>query len=319
MTMKIRNRIRSLFFLMILLFLFVGCSAEKDENEGKDRYSIYYLDRDETAIGEFAYYTDEQEPIKVLGELLTILGQTPSNVGYNETVRNFLVTAYSINEDVVQISVDENYKKLSPTTEVLTRAAIVRTLTQIKGIQYVNMKVGEDDLTDNLGGIIGSMSANQFVDNAGNEINTYENVDLTLYFAAANGKHLVKVIRPVEYNSNISLERLVVENIIGGPEGEALNSTVNPNTKIISIAVKDNICYVNLSKEFLTMQSDVLPEVSIYSIANSLIELQNINKVQISVEGNTNILFRDSIDLAVLFERNLDILKTDYDNTGGGL
>ena len=240
-------------------------------------------------------------------------------MNYNETVRDFQVTAYSISDDVVQISVDENYKKMSPTSEVLTRAAIVRTLTQIKGIRYVNMKIGENDLTDSLGGIIGSMSADQFVDNSGNEINTYEKVDLNLYFAAANGKHIVKVVRSVEYNSNISLERLVVEKIIGGPEDEELHPTVNPNTKIISIAVKDNICYVNLSKEFLITQNTVLPEVTVYSIVNSLIELQNINKVQISVEGDNSFMFRDTIDLAVLFERNLDILKSDYGEDNSGL
>lgn len=316
--MKKRKSIMILFFLIVGTFLFAGC-GRKDENAGKDRYSIYYMNREETEIGEFAYYTETQEPIKVLGELLTILGQTPNNVNYNETVRNFLVTAYSINGDVVQISVDENYKKLSPTTEVLTRAAIVRTLTQIKGIRYVNMKVGENDLTDSLGGIIGSMTADQFVDNSGNEINTYEKVDLNLYFAAENGKHLVKVLRPVEYNSNISLERLVVEKIIGGPEDEELHPTVNPGTKIISIAVKDNICYVNLNKEFLITQNDVLPEVTVYSIVNSLIELQNINKVQISVEGNNTFVFRDTIDMAVLFERNLDILKSDYGEDNNGL
>ena len=316
--MKKRKSIMILFFLIVGTFLFAGC-GRKDENAGKDRYSIYYMNREETEIGEFAYYTETQEPIKVLGELLTILGQTPNNVNYNETVRNFLVTAYSINGDVVQISVDENYKKLSPTTEVLTRAAIVRTLTQIKGIRYVNMKVGENDLTDSLGGIIGSMTADQFVDNSGNEINTYEKVDLNLYFAAENGKHLVKVLRPVEYNSNISLERLVVEKIIGGPEDEELHPTVNPGTKIISIAVKDNICYVNLNKEFLITQNDVLPEVPVYSIVNSLIELQNINKVQISVEGNNAFVFRDTIDMAVLFERNLDILKSDYGEDNNGL
>jgi len=315
--MKKRNIIKILFFLILVTILFTGCS-KKDENEGKERYSIYYINREETEIGEFAYYTQTQEPIKVLGEMLTILGQTPNNVNYNETVRNYLVTAYSINNDVVQITVDENYRKLSPTTEVLTRAAIVRTLTQIKGIRYVNIKVGEEDLTDSLGGVIGSMTADQFVDNAGNEINTYEKVELNLYFAAESGKQLVKVLRPIEYNSNISLERLVVEKIIGGPEGEELYPTVNPNTKIISITVKDNICYVNLSKEFLTTQSDVLPEVTVYSIVNSLIELQSINKVQISVEGNNAVIFRDTIDLAVLFERNLDILKNDYHENNSG-
>ena len=304
---KIYHR-RILLLLVAALFLLAGCQKE-DDNEGKHRYSVYYLNREETKIAEFAYYTATEEPIKVLGELLAILSQTPQNVNYNETIRNFLVTAYSINGDVVQISVDENYRDMSATTEVLTRAAIVRTLTQINGISYVNMKIGEKDLTDSLGAVIGSMTADQFVDNSGNEINTYENVELTLYFAAENGKYLIKAFRPVEYNSNISLERLVVEKLIGGPTGEDLYPTVNPNTKIQSVTVKDNICYVNLSEEFLTQQSNVTPEVTIYSIVNTLIELDNVNKVQISIAGNNNVMFRDTFELTTLFERNLDILK----------
>lgn len=297
-----------LLLVVFLVLFFTGCQKQ-DENESKNRYSIYYLNREETKIAEFAYYTSTEEPIKVLGELLAVLGQTPQNVNYNETIRNFLVTAYSINEDVVQITVDENYRDMSATTEVLTRAAIVRTLTQISGVNYVNMKIGESDLTDSLGGIIGSMTADQFVDNAGNEINTYENVELTLYFASENGKYLIKVLRPVEYNSNISLERLVVEKLIGGPSGESLYPTVNPNTKILSVTVKDNICYLNLSEEFLIQQSGVTPEVAIYSVVNTLIELENVNKVQISVEGNNSVVFRDTFELTTLFERNLDILK----------
>jgi len=306
--MKRRYVVGLLFMFIAMTVLLTACQKE-DEYEGKNRYSIYYLNREETKIAEFAYYTETEEPIKVLGELLAILSQTPQNVNYNETIRNFLVTAYSINEDVIQISVDENYRDMSATTEVLTRAAIVRTLTQISGVNYVNMKIGESDLTDSLGGIIGSMTADQFVDNAGNEINTYENVELTLYFASENGKYLIKALRPVEYNSNISLERLVIEKLIGGPSGESLYPTVNPNTKILSVTVKDNICYLNLSEEFLIQQSGVTPEVAIYSVVNTLIELENVNKVQISVEGNNSVVFRDTFELTTLFERNLDILK----------
>lgn len=300
---------KMILLLLVSVCVLLGACQKKDPNEGKNRYSIYYLNREETKIAEFAYYSESQEPIKVLGELLALLSQAPENMNYKETIRDFLVTAYSINGDVVQITVDEHYRKMSATTEVLTRAAIVRTLTQIKGINYVTMKIGDNDLTDSLGVVIGAMTADQFVDNAGNEINTYENVELTLYFASANGKYLIKALRPVEYNSNISLERVVVEQLISGPSGEGLYPTVNPNTKIQNVTVKDNICYVNLSEEFLTQQSNITPQATIYSIVNSLIELDSVNKVQISIAGNNDILFRDAFELTTLFERNLDILK----------
>lgn len=300
----------SLVFLLILLCV-AGC-AKKDTNAEKDRYSIYYLNRDETKITEFAYYTETKEPMMILGELLQVLAQSPQKVGYHETISNFLVTAFSINGDVIQISVNEDYQNLSPTTEVLTRAAIVRTLTQIEGISAVSMKMEDEELTDYTGALIGVMKADQFVDNAGNEINTYENVELTLYFASENGKHLRKAVRSVEYNSNIALERVVIENLISGPIGEELYPTINPDTKLINVTVKDKICYVNLSSEFLNQQYSILPEITIYSLVNSLIELNGVNKVQISVDGDNNAVFRDTISLSSPFERNLDILKVDY-------
>ena len=55
--MKKRNIIYLLFFLLLETLLFAGCE-KKDENEGKDRYSVYYLNREETEIGEFAYYRE---------------------------------------------------------------------------------------------------------------------------------------------------------------------------------------------------------------------------------------------------------------------
>lgn len=300
----------SLIFLLILLCV-AGCN-KKDTNAEKDRYSIYYLNRDETKITEFAYYTETKEPMMVLGELLQVLAQSPQKVGYHEPISNFLVTAFSINGDVIQISVNEDYQNLSPTTEVLTRAAMVRTLTQIEGISAVSMKMEDEELTDYTGALIGAMKADQFVDNAGNEINTYENVELTLYFAAENGKHLRKAERSVEYNSNIALERVVIENLISGPIGEELYPTINPDTRLINVTVKDKICYVTLSSEFLNQQYSILPEITIYSLVNSLIELNGVNKVQISVDGDNNAVFRDTISLSSPFERNLDILKVDY-------
>ena len=49
-------------------------------------------------------------------------------------------------------------------------------------------------------------------------------------------------------------------------------------------------------------------DVTIYSITNSLVELSNVNKVQISINGETNISYREKVNLSSIFERNLDLL-----------
>ena len=75
------------------------------------------------------------------------------------------------------------------------------------------------------------------------------------------------------------------------------------------MAVRDGTCYVNLDGNFSNQIYNVTPEVTIYAITNSLVELSNVNKVQISINGETNINYRENISLSAVFERNLDLVK----------
>lgn len=204
---------------------------------------------------------------------------------------------------------DEHYKEMDTVREVLMRAAIVRTVTQVPEISLVSFTVQGEPLTDSNGNAIGMMPADLFIDNAGNEINAYEKVNLHLYFANEDGTGLVEENRRnVVYSSNISLEKLVVEKLIEGPMAEGAYPTVNPQTKIVSVSIKDGICYVNLNEDFLNQPYQVGADVTIYSITNSLVELSNVNKVQISINGETNISYREKVNLGGIFERNLDLL-----------
>ena len=119
---------------------------------------------------------------------------------------------------------------------------------------------------------------------------------------------MIETTRTKEYNTNISLEKLIVEELIKGPNGEGIYPTINPDTKVANVTVKDNICYVNLDENFLTQIYPVSPEVTIYSIVNSLTSLSNVNKVQILLNGETDLLYREKLDLGTYFERNMDII-----------
>ena len=171
-----------------------------------------------------------------------------------------------------------------------------------------------EPLTDASGAVVGMMRGDSFIDNAGKEISTYETVKLKLYFANEEGTGLTSINRNVVYNSNFSVERQVVEEIIAGPKVDDIGvSNVHPvmngNTKVISVNIRDGICYVNLNEVFLNQSYQVMPEVTIYAITNSLVELGNVNKVQILVNGETNINYQESISLSTTFERNLDLIN----------
>ena len=302
------RELKTVFLSLCVLLLLTGCSSKSKQVEG-NTYQIYYVNKEQTKVSCNEYVTATEDAVVVLEELLTQLGEVPEKLEYTPPLAGkFSLLSYSVENGTVTLSFDDYYKEQSAIEEVLTRAAIVRTLTQIDGIDYVTMQVRKEPITDSLGNVVGAMSADMFIDNAGNEINAYEQVKLRLYFANESGDKLIETNRKGVYSSNISMEKLIVEQLIKGPNGEGIYPTLNPETKVISVTVKDGTCYVNLDENFLKQTTGVNAEVTIYSITNSLVELSNVNKVQISINGETNYMFCESISLAKSFERNLDIV-----------
>ncbi|MCM1135075.1 MAG: GerMN domain-containing protein [Clostridium sp.] len=297
-------------FLILLTAVFICACGRRQEAQPGKTYSIYYVNNDETAISPYEYATETTDKRELLDELLEQLRTGSEKLKYKAPLSDkYELLDYTVNEDQLTLSFDENYMWQEVTTEVLVRAAIVRTLTQIDGISYVAFQIKSEPLTDAYGMVIGTMNSDMFIDNAGNEINTYEKVKLTLYFADESGSRLKPVSRTVVYNSNISMERLVVEQFIAGPgENEKAFPTVNPDTKIISVNVKDRICYVDFDNTFLTQIYNVTSDVAIYSLINSLAELSSVSKVQISINGDTNVNYKENIGLSTVFERNLELV-----------
>jgi germination protein M len=253
---------------------------------------------------------------EVIAQLLEQLKSAPQDSSYRSAIpEDVTLKSFSCEEEQVVLDFDQTYQNLSPAREVLTRAAIVRTLCQVPEVNYVSFSVEGEPLLNQSGNPVGMMTQEQFIDNAGTEINAYEKVSLTLYFADESGTGLQAHTVECVYNSNISLDKLVVEQLVEGPEdgGSAENgyATMAPGTQIISVTTRDNVCYVNLGEDFMSAQGSVTPEVTIYSIVNSLAELSTVNKVQILINGDMNLVYKETIPLSQVFERNLEIIDID--------
>lgn len=298
--------------LTVLSALLLLCACgQQGRNKAGTTYKIYYVNHDETGVLYNEYVTEATDREELLAELLQQMETGAEKLEYRAPLSGtFQLLGTTFSEDQLILNFDENYRLQPVITEILVRAAIVRTLTQIDGVSYLAFQVNSEPLLDASGALVGVMSADQFIDNAGNEINTYEKVKLTLYLADEEGDNLKAVTRTVVYNSNISMERLVVDQLIAGPsENEAAFPTINPDTRVVSVNVQDGICYVNFDSTFLTQIYNVTSEVAIYSLTNSLVELTNVNKVQISINGDSNVNYKENISLSTTFERNLEIVE----------
>lgn len=311
------SKIKVVLVLMVLVLL--GCGCGKNDESMEKQYEIFYLDRNENHILSLPYetVTPKTEREFLIKELIMQLGMQTEDIKYKPVVTDFTVKDYILHEGQITLNLSKEYEMLEPTKEVLIRAAMVKTLTQIEGIELILIQIEGKNLLDSKGNIVGWMAADTFIDNTGEDMKKYEEVTLALYFANATGDNLIKVNRTMRYNTNIALEKLVVEQLVHGPmeqKGkENINSvfpTLSPETKIISVSIKDGICYVNLNNTFLSLVNNVTVDATIYSLVNSLTELPGVLKVQLAVDGETEVMLGDKT-LSTLFERNLDIIQKE--------
>lgn len=300
------KKIYSILLCLFCLLAFGACGQE--ENNDAVIYPVYYVSNSETKVEMHEHNMQAISEEEQLQELIDCLSTVPDKLEYKAPLSmGFELLDMSFEDGKVLLNVSADYGKMLPTTEVLVRAAIVRTLTQLPNVNYVRITVDGMQLYDSIGKAVGWMSADQFINNDGNEINTYELTKVKLFFANESGDKLIAAYREKYYSTNIPLERFVVEELIAGPSGqvEGLYHSVNPETKIINVMTKDGICYVNFDSNFLTVVNNVSTDVSIYSIVNSLVELSNVNKVQILINGEIPSTFS-----ATTFERNSDYVTT---------
>jgi len=293
------------------LLLFTACSEK--EPDSRNVCQIFYISYEETKVESRDYVMQSEETREQLEELLQCLSAIPEKLEYKAPLSmGFTLLSYDLTDGKLLLDVDDKYKDLSATTETLVRAALVKTLTQLTEINFIGITVNGNPLYDNLNNLVGWMFADQFISNEGNEINTYEKVRLKLYFTNEDGNTLIAVnTAELRYNSNRSLEKLVVEELIKGPNAGTAYAALNPDTKVISVMVKDGICYVNLDENFLIQSGNATAEATWYSIVNSLTELSNVNKVQIFINGDSSGTFREKFSFSAVYERNLDIVAAE--------
>ena len=293
------------------LLLFTACSEK--EPDSRNVCQIFYISYEETKVESRDYVMQSEETREQLEELLQCLSAIPEKLEYKAPLSmGFTLLSYDLTDGKLLLDVDDKYKDLSATTETLVRAALVKTLTQLTEINFIGITVNGNPLYDNLNNLVGWMFADQFISNEGNEINTYEKVRLKLYFTNEDGNTLIAVnTAELRYNSNRSLEKLVVEELIKGPNAGTAYAALNPDTKVISVMVKDGICYVNLDENFLIQSGNATAEATWYSIVNSLTELSNVNKVQIFINGDSSGTFREKFSFSTVYERNLDIVAAE--------
>ena len=138
---------KKIVFLLAFLcmLLLAGCSNGKETS----KYNIEYLNKDKTGIAEMPYDASATTTDALIEEFFAALSSDPDNVEYRKPIPNDVeITKYSLDGALLTIYFDVDYLNMKEVEEVLCRAAVVRTMTQISGIDCVSFYVDEKPLTD---------------------------------------------------------------------------------------------------------------------------------------------------------------------------
>lgn len=300
-----------LILMLLVLMLFAGCSGQ-NKIKGEGEYYLYYTNLEVTGLSSEIYAAKGTTPEELIPELLEALNHEPDEHTHflllSDTV---YVNTYTYDGSMVTLYMSKPYSEMPNTKEVLVRAGLVRTLVQIDGVDSVQIYVGNTPLKDSKGNEIGPMKARTFIENSGKEINSYKSTSIELFFTNAEGNRLVSESRNLYYSSNVPLEQIIVEQLILGPKVEENYPTLPSTASVLTVTVVDDVCYVNLNKAFLEQPLNVQQEIPIYSISQSLIQNCKVNSVQIAVEGETELTFRENMPLNQLYEKNNALLQEE--------
>jgi len=296
--------------LSLIILIMTGCSQQEVELTASHR--IYYVNNTDTKLVSEGYEPKGKTTDELVTELLNRLATPAENITYraplNETVQ---LSEYKLEEnEQLTLYFTEGYSSLTGVGEILTRAAIVKTLCQIPGVEHVAFYVNGQPLMKTVEQPVGWMAASDFLDNTGAETNFAQVAYLTVYYANIYGDKLKEAHLKVEYIGNKTQEQLVLEMLINGPieEMDNMRPTLSEDVKINQVTTKDGICYVDFNSNFMDKPVTVTENVAVYSVVNSLVELPNVAQVQITVDGETKKVYQ-SIPLNTLLERKLELIE----------
>lgn len=296
-------------FLAFAAFFLIGCGKGEQFAEGVPHCTIYYLNSAGTQLVGSEYGTVETEKEELVQELLVKMTSVPADLDCQSAIPERIETiTFRIEENVLYLYADANYSLMNSVQEILCRAALTKTLTQIEGIDYLSIYCAEQPIVDGAGNPVGMLSASDFVDSI-RDVNSFEKTELTLYFANETGDKLVEEKREVMRNTNTSLEKLIVEQLIEGPMRSGSYATLPKDMKLLNVSVNESVCSINLDATFLNSTLEVREYIPIYSIVNSLSELSTVSRVQIRINGSQDAVFRDQIPLNTVFERNYEYME----------
>ena len=280
-----------------------------DSSYTKMSVDLYFMNEDRSGIVSETREVRYRDDTELAGNILENLRKGPSASNKKRIIdRSTGVNTLEIADDnSITVDFTRDFLSDDPVKNVLRVYAVTKSLCSTGKISQVMVTADTSPIADRDGNELGFVAASDI--NLETEEYSSEMSQVSLYFS--NSKNmLVKEDRTIKITDQQPIEQYIINELIKGPADKSLKPVLSKDTVLISAEVEDNICYLNFKSNFIKENAgngEHEKEV-IYSIVNSLTELQTISRVQFYMDGKRVDKFGDT-DIKEYISRNASIIQ----------
>lgn len=267
---------------LALLLPMAGCS----QGEGAEKAHLWYptdLEGWETAVTALDNTTPYSGEMTVTG-LMTALLEGPPKGSHLVSPFPQGTNLQQYKQEGSRLTVDLSwvYGDLAGIELTLADYCITLTLTQLEGVEEVCITANGSQLPYRKRQVFTA----QDVMFTGAEEEPVE-VTAALHFRRKDSQELGFEFRVFQLTESDSVARVVLEALLAGPQDDGLERVLPTGVKVLSVRQEGKVCYVDLSGSFLEHipQEEWEQKLVIDSLVNTLCSLENIEQVQLLVEG----------------------------------
>ena len=300
----IRRYIRAALACAVVIAVCCGCNISRTADA--EQFGIYYINSKQTGLVKEKYTLASDTTSDCIRELLAMLSTEAVDDDFMSPIPQDLAKVdFELADGALVLHFAPGYAELTGTRELLARSAVSKTLLQLGEVSSVSFSILEEPLKDDSGNVVGAMTADSFLDTFGEREEALESDTFTLYYGTESGQGLMKKTRLLHFNNTMSRESVVLTYLAKSPESDdGARPVLASGTKVLSVTTKDGICYVKLDATFLSQQTGVATETAVYGIVNSLTSLDDIGKVELSIENSVEGVVPETDTVSGLYEAN---------------
>ncbi|MBR6230631.1 MAG: GerMN domain-containing protein [Lachnospiraceae bacterium] len=298
---------RSLGILAAFVLLLAGCGKQN----GGEVFNLYYISASGEELEKSTFVLESTDVVSRINEVTAALSE-PRNYPAGSTLllpEGVGIRSTELNGSYVYLDLDSALTSLTPEQQLLIRAGLTFTYTQISGVYGVSISAGGEELKDSDGRPYGVLRSGSFIQLSSVNINNYQQTDMKLYFLNNAGNALIEENRTVYYSINIPKEQAVINELIKGPDISGSLSPFPADLTVLGVTMSDGVCYVNFDRNVNNMVSDSNPLLQIYSIVNSLHAVCQAELVSFTIDGSHDIPFRGAVDINQPFSPDLSYME----------